>query len=439
MGAKAFLLLECTNVQELLAQTLRYEYGLDGSREFFEECANRLEFIRTVLNSTAEADVAALSASGSDLIDLAGLICRIERSSLGEYSWPFVEELKKIAIAICTEPSLLGGSTPPKVYVLADGGLTAYAIYPETKRVSASKRLILTIVFPKSLKHFVLLHPILGHEVGHAIWRCSKHQGYIQTKVLAHIKEASGKLSDRDATRDHIFATTAPSNLKTFLDELESYGINQGNLFSWASWDAWIEEILCDLIGLAIFGPGFVAAHCELLYGLDPSGYRFGPEHPPVAWRVNMILKGASILGFDEPIAASDPNIGNMVQQFWSQMHAAKADDCWYDVFTNAQLAGALSEIRALVEAYPPSAYIPPSPASLEALLGMLARQVPPVGFTFDDGGRPELRRNDFRHTIYAGWVIAKQSGAIDFDLINRLCQHGIMQQGAIDRSLNSQ
>jgi len=39
MAAKEFLLQECANVKELLAQTLRNEYGPEGSRDFFEECA----------------------------------------------------------------------------------------------------------------------------------------------------------------------------------------------------------------------------------------------------------------------------------------------------------------------------------------------------------------------------------------------------------------
>src|SRR5690606_18264266 len=145
MAAKQFLLQECSNVRHLLNATLKHQYGLDGSREFFEECSTRLEYVTHSMQRAAPGDSTGLRALGAQLNDLSWLICRIERSSLGEYSWPFVECLKEIANAICTEDTLQGKDIPPKVYVLADGGLDKYAIFPEQKRPSASKRLILTI------------------------------------------------------------------------------------------------------------------------------------------------------------------------------------------------------------------------------------------------------------------------------------------------------
>ena len=36
MSPKAFLLQECKNVSALLNQTLRHEYGMDGSQDFFK-------------------------------------------------------------------------------------------------------------------------------------------------------------------------------------------------------------------------------------------------------------------------------------------------------------------------------------------------------------------------------------------------------------------
>lgn len=432
MSAKSFLLQECTNVKGLLAQTLRYEYGVDGSRDFFEECSTRLEFIAGELAGTSDTDVVALAASGRQINELASLICRIERSSLGEYSWPFVEELKKIATAICTEASLLGGNTPPKIYVFAEGGLDTYAIYPETKRPSASKRLILTIVFPKSLKHFVLLHPILGHEIGHAIWRCSKHQGFLHSKVIGTLKDASGLFASPDATANHIFSGAAPAKAKEFLLALAGIGVDRTNIFAWADWDAWIEEILCDLIGLTTFGPGFVAALCELLYGLVPSGVGFGTQHPPVAWRVNLVLRGATLLGYD---ALPDPQhpLRQPLERFWQQAGAARAVDPWFDVFTQAQLQSALSAIQSLLVQYPPSSYPIPSVDTIQQLYDKLQNQVPPTGSLMNSIGDPVCNPVDFRHTIYAGWIASRQDSPMEFDQINRLCQHGIMQQGAID------
>ena len=196
MTPKAFLLQECKNVAILLDQTLRQEYGLDGSQDFYYECATRLKFIEGQIAAAADADT--LGQWGSELNDLSKLICRIERSSLGEYSWPFVEQLKRMANAICIENSASG--KPSKIYVLADGGLDSYSMFPEPKRPSHRNRLLLTVVFPKSLKHFVLLHSILGHELGHAIWRCSKHEHAIKKDVLAKFVSVPGVFESAAAT-----------------------------------------------------------------------------------------------------------------------------------------------------------------------------------------------------------------------------------------------
>ncbi|MCU7862703.1 MAG: hypothetical protein KZQ92_01860 [Candidatus Thiodiazotropha sp. (ex Lucinoma borealis)] len=322
MTPQEFLLQECKNVAALLEQTLRQEYGLDGSQDFYDECVTRLKFIDEQISSAVDAS--ALGKWGFELNELSKLICRIERSSLGEYSWPFVDELKKIANAICIESSASG--KPSKIYVLADGGLDAYRIYPESKRPSHRNRLLLTIVFPKSLKHFVLLHSILGHELGHAIWRCSKHENTIRKDVLAKFVGIPGLFSDEDSTLAHVFSPKAPSDVKIQLSIMATHGFDRNAFFKWANWESWVEEILCDFIGLVSFGPSFVAAQCNLLPSINPNTHGFGPNHPPPAWRINLILRGATILGFDTLPPQGHPSRPK-VQAFWTKMNASKMTD----------------------------------------------------------------------------------------------------------------
>jgi hypothetical protein len=428
MPAQAFLLQECKNVQKLLDQTLRHEYGLDGSQEFYDECVTRLKFIEQQLSTAGDADL--LSQWGGELNELSKLICRIERSSLGEYSWPFVEELKKMASAICIEASLSGD--PSKIYVLADGGLDAYRIFPEPKRPSHRKRLLLTIVFPKTLKHFVLFHSILGHELGHAIWRCSKHEQTIKNNVLAKFAGVPGIFADRNATLAHIYAAAAPAAVQDVLTLMAAHGIQQANFFNWANWDLWIEEILCDLIGLTTFGPSFVAAQCELLPSINPHMTRFGNAHPSSAWRINLLLRGARMLGYDTLPPEGDP-AREPVDKFWQKMHAARSVDPWYDVLTDVQLQQALNGIQGLLQQYSPSGYVHPQAAILGRLVQNLRQGIPPVGFGLKDDGSPECVKLDFRQILYAGWVAAAAENEARFEQINRLCEHGIMQQRAID------
>lgn len=434
MTPQAFLLQECENVAALLEQTLRHEYGLDGSQDFYDECNTRLKFIEKQISSNT--DPHTLGQLGIELNDLSKLICRIERSSLGEYSWPFVDELKKMADAICIENTASG--KPSKIYVLADGGLDAYRIHPEPKRPSHRNRLLLTIVFPKTLKHFVLLHSILGHELGHAIWRCSKHEHRIKNDVLSKFVGLPGVFADRDTTLNHIFSSSAPQKTKDFLQLMATNGIDKGNFFNWANWDSWIEEILCDLVGLVSFGPSFVAAQCNLLPGINPNTYGFGPNHPSSAWRINLILRGASLLGFDTLPSENHP-AREKIHRFWEKMHLSAIANSWCNVLTDAQLKDALDGLSLLLKQNSPSGYEHPDADVVWKLVNSLERGIPPVGFELTAEGTPVCKNRDFREILYAGWIVAVQQDELSFEKINRLCEHAIMQQSAINIQLGSE
>jgi len=431
--AQEFLLQECRNLRGLLNKTLRYEYGgAVDSRIFYQECNARLVSLEKAIGSAI--DPAALGEEGMHLNELANLICRLERSSISEHSWPFVHELKRIASAICTEDTLTGTDTPNQIYVLADGGLDTYQIYPEGRRPSYTQKRLLTIVFPKSLKHFVLLHSILGHELGHAIWNCSKHKREMRDQVEKHVKE--GVFASPDMTATHIYSTTAPLKERDFLGSCPA-SMKQDNLFlSYANWDAWCEEILCDLVGLIIFGPSFIASACELLTSMNPVGSGFGPQHPPIAWRLNYLLDGAKILNYDARPPNGDPLRAD-IDAFWASLETFRSPDPWYSVFTSDQLRRALSGMQSLLSRYPPTEYPSPTFESLEQLVSMLKHQIPPVGFQIMSDDLPKCKSVDFRHILFSGWIAKASRQVMPVDVINKLCEHAIMQQIAIDITLS--
>ncbi len=446
MSNKKFLLQECENIEKVLKETLRYKYGLEGSKDFYEECKLRLDFITQEIDFAGETDFAILEASFELLENLSSLISRIERSSRGEYSWPFVEELKNIASAICTEDTSQSKDNSHKVHVLSEGGLGAYKIFTERKRSSASKKRILTIVFPRTLKNYVLFHSILGHELGHAIYQTTKHYSKLKGIVDKELK-SSGIFVDHTTTANWLYSTNAPQELQDILQMyLIPNGITEQKFFAWADWEAWVEEILCDLIGLLIFGPSFVAAHCNLLYGISPSGVNFSDAHPPVACRVNMILLAAQIRGYDDISDLPDGAIKQAAEKFWNNIQSNVKSDAWYNIFTRTQLERALSAIKKLLDEYPPSTYSKPKEKkdkTLNSLCTQLFELVPPVGFSMDDKKNPECNVIDFRHILYAGWIAENHNydnydKDVTFHQINRLCEHGIMQQRGINLFLKA-
>ncbi|MCR1770516.1 hypothetical protein [Burkholderia glumae] len=432
MSARSFLLDECENVKRVLEETLRFEYGVGGSKDFYDECSTRLAFITSEIKAAGESDLNSLAINHSLLLELSKLISRIERSSLGQYSWPFVDELKKIATSICAEETLDDSDAVPMVHVISEGGLTAYAIDPEQQRPSAGKRRILTIIFPRTLKHAVLLHSILGHEIGHAIWRTSKHQATLNQALSVAFTASAGRFSTPNATAAWLYDHSAPIEVRARLAMLQQQGLMPAQFFRWASWDAWKEEILCDLIGILTFGPSFIAAECHLLYSVDLAGTNIGQAHPPVACRVNLFLTAAKVLGYRD-VRFRNKDLQSAFDSFWSDLETYKKTDPWFDVFTEAEITTALTGIGQLLNAHPPAAFQNPDPSVIEHLYQQLKRGIPPVGFKLEQGKRPVNSAIDFRHILYAGWLIAKEKSPLSFHDVNRLCEHAIMQQAAID------
>ena len=435
-AARQFLVQECANLQQVLDDTLRFKFGLDGSKEFYEECVVRLKYLVSELNGLADSDHGGVRRVIPRLIELSELISRIERSSISEYSWPFVEELKKIARSICAEETLTDANAPPKIHVLSDGGLDKYAIYTESNRPSSAGKRILTIVFPRSLKHYVLLHSILGHEIGHAMWQCSKHQPALRN-ALGNSLFKAGPFANSKATTDWLYSPTAPASVKANLSRLASRGVVQGKFFSWASWNAWTEEILCDLIGLITFGPAFLAAECSLLCSLDPAGSGIGPLHPPVGCRTNYLISAARKLGF-ENVKYSSEKLQTLHNSMWQGFVNKAQKDTWFDVFTDNQIAEAGAALKAIFSTLPSSQFDLPSEADLTHLVDQLSRGVPPNGFQVASPAQMGCRSLDFRQILHAGWLRTTDAGTMSFEQVNRLCEHGIMQQRAIDLSLQA-
>jgi len=433
---REILLDECSNLQQVLDETLRFDYGIQGSQEFYDECQARLAFIKSELLVTADNDHQNLQKNGILLHLFADLLSRIERSSIEQYSWPFVEELRKIALPLCKEATLAGDSTPPLFFVLSEAGLAAYAITPELQRPSCASRRIHTIKLPRTLKHFVLLHSILGHEVCHAMFRCSKHQAALRD-IVDRLLLPGSVLATPAAAAAWIYAPAAPISVKQQLTLAQAtIGLTQANIWTKFNYANWIEEILCDFLGILTFGPSFVAAESNILYSLDASGAGLGPFHPPTGCRINYLLSASRLLGFSTRQLA-DAALNNSVVAFWAKLNAKRQVDPWFNIFTDQTIQAVTTAMTNILQPLPPALYQPPEEKDLVLLTRQLAGSVPPVGFYLDENNSVQCRSVDFRNILEAGWIAATTS-ALSFSKLNRLCEHGILQQQAIAISLES-
>ncbi len=420
-STKEFLKQECRNVSDLLNETLRFEYGGLETGEFFSECSSRLQLLCEQIEKVSETDLSTLTTFSDHLSRLSALITRIERSHLGEFSWPFANELKKLAIKTCQGTGNDASLKEPLFFISADGGLAAYRIHAEQRPIDIIGQRIFNIVFPRSLKHHVLLHPILGHEIGHAAWSVPSMQRELQDKVLIQLFDKS-PLSDPATAVNWLKATFSIDTTEKIMQQVIA---------------RWAQEFLCDLYGLLLMGPSFVVAHQSLLLAVDPTGQGIGDSHPPSACRFWMVREAAHILNWDIISVNNNPNVEEALKAFWGPIDDQhKTLPAWAAVFDKNQVDIATRGLLQILTTLDKSAYTYPDTRLLCMLLEMLQDSVPPVGRSFDDNGILAIRSIDFRDVLFTGWLAwhspEKLGPEIGFFELNRLCDHAIMQQQAI-------
>src|ERR1700677_1983636 len=248
---KEFLKEECRNVLHLLNDTLRHAYSVADGKNFYFEFHTRVAALTRQIDAAAQDDMVTLGLLSERVSGLSELITRIERSHIGEFSWPFAECLRSLAIDLCRREGLPSPDYDPLFFISAEGGLLAYSISFEPVGNTAldAKKQIFNIVFPRSLKHNVLLHPILGHEIGHAAYSVP---GDISSRLDSEVLErllAVGPMRD-------------VASLKQWLIDCHQVQISDDS--AQEIYGNWMEEYLCDLFGLLLMGPSFVSAHRSL-------------------------------------------------------------------------------------------------------------------------------------------------------------------------------
>jgi hypothetical protein len=361
-----FLKDEFENVDRVLKETLRHDYGPQRSREYYEECSTRLQVIQRTIKGISPTDASTIAAQMNELGVLASFISLVERSYRGEFSWPFAEAIRSIAERLLSERNLQGAVTGPIIHVVSDG--RGYRIYNERLPTASSKRRLAVVFFPRSLKHNVLLHTIFGHELGHTAMFTNTAGKIIESEVMASFKSA-GPLQDATACTAWLRDASAPVEIKTLIARHESK-TKQKFGFTELSLAYWKTELFCDLFGLILFGPAFVAAHRTLLPPLLPTVFAFNPDastHPPYAVRQKMLATALRLLGWDKP--ASNPADTSGIHEAEKELLKYVSEDSfpkWAAVFSDAQLTQAISIIDKIVRSAPSFGYHPPSDITLQ-------------------------------------------------------------------------
>jgi hypothetical protein len=438
MDIKQFLLNECTNVRYTLREVLRHDYAAGSSEAFYKELSERLEFLRKLIEPADPSDTSALGTFAGELSLLSALVHQIERSHAGEFSWPFAESLVDLAVPICKERISSSPATEPIIRVYAEGGLDSYKINLESDLSQLyTGRRIFTIVFPRTLKHQVLLHSIFGHEIGHAAWTIPGQRAKLLKNVVKPLYER-GPLSSTSTATAWLRDKKAPDPVEQFRKQYPDPYYTE---IDRDQWESWFQEFMCDLFGMVSFGPSFLAAHKTLLSALDPTGYRWGPQHPPYACRKAMLWRACEYLGWNRYIdKLKNSRLRASVRHFRDEYIGKSTPGAWEDVFTAGQVGRAVDSLAQILKDASSEPFPFPDEATLSQLVTMLLDRIPACGSDLSNSKNRRNRGIDFRHILFAGWLAwssieseRKDEQDLDFSQMNKLCEMGLLHQRAID------
>jgi hypothetical protein len=436
-----FLKEELENVRRALDDTLRHDYGPQQSSEYFDECNARLVEIHREIETILPTETRKIGDQLAQLDSLSRQVSFIDRAKLGEFSWPFADELRRIARSLFAELDLKNEPLKPIAHVIADG--LGYQIWQEARVPTPfSNKRIMVVMFPLSLKHHVLLHALFGHELGHTAEYCSNTLTVLKNDVFPPLL-ARGPLKDCRSLNAWLHDPNAPQVTK---DLLLNYKTRNKNDFSFTEEDrySWQIELTCDLFGLMMFGPGFAAAHKTLLEPTHPDPYAISRTHPSFAVRHKMISELMTVLGWDKPkVAPSNESYYRAECAFLNNLTEANYEP-WANFFDRKELADAAAGIDRFFSTQKDISYSPLDSESLIKLVKNLECGVPPIISEIKPNGDLEIRQIHISQTLYAGWMYwlgknhLSSERPLSFLETNQLCNHALLQQQAISKIINS-
>lgn len=430
---------EFDNVVRALDDTLRHDYGPGQTEDYYTECNSRLKGIKARLDTVAQVDDeqdkrSRLSNILAELSDLANRLALIERSRLGEFSWPFADIVRQISAGVLSDEPGLFGPVQPIIHVIAEG--TGYQIRNEQVLGPSKQRRLVTVAFPRQLKHHVLMHAIFGHEIGHAAFYSTQSKPICRTSVLP-ILQKDGPLSTHQELTTWLTSASAPPDVSKKV----SAG---GGRLAKKLVENWVLELTCDLFGLRIFGLPFAAAHRALLEPATRTSFDFDPErstHPPFSVRRRILVKAIRLLKWDQPITQASDGLAHKAELALLDYALEDTGSDWLSIVSDENLKNALTALEPVFQDKTLLAARPERDV-LVHLIDRLRHRLPPIFETLEDTGVANFRSVSADHCLYAGWAYwfgreeIHGSNALDFFDVNRLCDLALLQQQAVERIL---
>jgi hypothetical protein len=193
--------------------------------------------------------------------------------------------------------------------------------------------MVIVVFVPRREQRSGLLHPLIVHELGHAV---NKQHGLVA----------------------QIFGTEPGRNeLEKAMDEANKYAkaSTEGEVGGdevadatekiAARLSAWVEEVVCDAIAAYILGPTYLYSFMAIVgtSDLDVAG----EEHPATRQRIRLILKQLDDLGWKDLLADAAPHIDAWFRSTASEEYEYCEWDVGFCTAAMARLADTVVEVVA--------------------------------------------------------------------------------------------
>jgi hypothetical protein len=150
-----------------------------------------------------------------------------------------------------------------------------------------------------------------------------------------------------------------------------------------------------------------------------------------------LLVRATQLLGWEKPCTAAADGTAHLAENDLLAYLQNDPFSGWGQLFNDAQISAALAGIQGLLTPDAVVGYAPPSAKTFLALFQAVAAGVPPVCATIDNDGKPILEKTKVSHVLYAGWAYCLGSARfkpnLSFFQTNRLCDHALLQQSAIN------
>jgi hypothetical protein len=411
-----FLLQECKNVRSLLRNTLRYTYSSESSVDIYRECLARLDLIDIGFHTLRVNDTDELQELWVQLSRLSVLTGRVERSHIEEFSWPFARSLKELATSVCSGAD---SGEPPLFLFSADDELSSYEVETEQNAPGLLQRPLFSINFPRSLKPFVLLHAILGHEIGHAAFAIPKLSARLRKEVI-DVLVAESPLADLGNFEKWVYRTRSKLSIEFMVEKAHI---------------SWPEELYCDLFGMVTMGPSYLGANCSLLLPFDMR--TVSSSHPPGLTRYWMTDSAAKCLKWSDAMN-SPPLVKQAATKYFGTLSAiAQKVPRAFQLLQPKQIRAAVGNLQRILQPMGKTLFAMPPQAEIKRMVERLLAARPPVESVVSKALHVSNVHVDFRSILLAGWLAwhsdRRNEEKLDFASVNMLCERAVLLQSAVD------